>query len=79
MRMHVPLSLKKYRGFGGSGLIPQTLLNLQSGGTTKLSAVSYALAMAVLVVAGKVECTSPPPFLLLLMSERLVRQLVSVS
>ena len=40
-------------GFGGSGLIPQTILNLSSGGKGTASAVAYAVSMAsfVLVLA----------------------------
>ena len=38
-------------GFGGSGLIPQTLLNMQCGGHGRLSSISYAIALAALVVA----------------------------
>mmetsp|Transcript_10603 Transcript_10603/g.16188 ORF Transcript_10603/g.16188 Transcript_10603/m.16188 type:complete len:463 (-) Transcript_10603:26-1414(-) len=34
-------------GFGGSGLIPNTLLNLQSGGRGKISVIAYAAVMAV--------------------------------
>mmetsp|Transcript_39803 Transcript_39803/g.77944 ORF Transcript_39803/g.77944 Transcript_39803/m.77944 type:complete len:318 (+) Transcript_39803:104-1057(+) len=37
-------------GFGGCGLIPQTLLNAQSGGRGIVSSVSYALCMGVCVV-----------------------------
>lgn len=37
-------------GFGGCGLIPQTVLNLKSGGGGPLSSISYALAMASFVL-----------------------------
>mmetsp|Transcript_6665 Transcript_6665/g.17367 ORF Transcript_6665/g.17367 Transcript_6665/m.17367 type:complete len:235 (-) Transcript_6665:83-787(-) len=37
-------------GFGGCGLIPQTLLNSQAGGQKRLSAAAYAIAMASFVV-----------------------------
>lgn len=37
-------------GFGGCGLIPQTVLNAQSGGRGRLSAAAYAVAMALFVV-----------------------------
>lgn len=40
-----------FGGFGGSGLIPQTVLNMKSGGSTRLSTFSYASAMAFMVVA----------------------------
>jgi SulP family sulfate permease len=38
-------------GFGGCGLIPQTVLNLKSGGGGAFSSISYAVAMALFVVA----------------------------
>lgn len=38
-------------GFGGCGLIPQTLLNLKSGGKGTASSVASAGAMALLIVA----------------------------
>lgn len=38
-------------GFGGCGLIPQTVLNAQSGGRGRLSALAYALSMGGFVVA----------------------------
>ena len=38
-------------GFGGCGLIPQTVLNLNSGGGGRLSSLAYAAAMATFVVA----------------------------
>ncbi|CAM9558353.1 unnamed protein product [Chrysoparadoxa australica] len=38
-------------GFGGCGLMPQTLLNLQQGGRGTASSLSYALSMAVSVAA----------------------------
>jgi len=38
-------------GFGGCGLIPQTVLNLQSGGRGVLSSVACAVSMAAFVVA----------------------------
>lgn len=38
-------------GFGGCGLIPQTVLNLKSGGGGSISSISYAVAMALFVVA----------------------------
>lgn len=41
-------------GFGGCGLIPQTVLNAQSGGRGRLSAASYAVAMGLFVV-----CAAP--------------------
>mmetsp|Transcript_22575 Transcript_22575/g.36904 ORF Transcript_22575/g.36904 Transcript_22575/m.36904 type:complete len:304 (+) Transcript_22575:101-1012(+) len=37
-------------GFGGCGLIPQTVLNLKSGGGGPFSSISYAIAMASFVV-----------------------------
>lgn len=37
-------------GFGGCGLIPQTVLNIKSGGLGSFSSVSYALAMASFVL-----------------------------
>ena len=37
-------------GFGGCGLIPQTVLNLKSGGGGPLSSISYAVAMASIVL-----------------------------
>jgi SulP family sulfate permease len=37
-------------GFGGCGLIPQTVLNLKSGGGGPFSSISYALAMASFVL-----------------------------
>jgi len=37
-------------GFGGCGLIPQTVLNLNSGGGGALSSASYALSMAAFVL-----------------------------
>ena len=37
-------------GFGGCGLIPQTVLNLKSGGGGPFSSISYALAMSSFVV-----------------------------
>ena len=37
-------------GFGGCGLIPQTVLNIKSGGVGSFSSVSYALAMASFVL-----------------------------
>ena len=37
-------------GFGGCGLIPQTVLNVNSGGGGRFSSVAYALAMASFVV-----------------------------
>jgi len=40
-----------FGGFGGCGLIPQTLLNTQSGGRGSLSSAAYAMAMATFVVA----------------------------
>jgi SulP family sulfate permease len=39
-----------FGGFGGCGLIPQTLLNIQSGGRGTLSVVSYAFIMAVSIL-----------------------------
>eukprot|EP00802_Teleaulax_amphioxeia_P010287 Tamp_10313.p1 GENE.Tamp_10313~~Tamp_10313.p1 ORF type:complete len:530 (-),score=53.03 Tamp_10313:467-1990(-) len=36
-----------FGGFGGCGLIPNTLLNLQSGGRGTLSGLSYAVALAL--------------------------------
>eukprot|EP00978_Attheya_sp_CCMP212_P037966 scaffold183646_cov57-Attheya_sp.AAC.1 len=40
-------------GFGGCGLLPQTILSTQSGGRTALSGLSYAVALALsTVVAG---------------------------
>ncbi|KAL3799424.1 hypothetical protein HJC23_013879 [Cyclotella cryptica] len=38
-------------GFGGCGLIPQTVLNLKSGGGGAFSSISYAVAMGLFVVA----------------------------
>lgn len=37
-------------GFGGCGLIPQSVLNIKSGGGGPLSSISYALAMASFVL-----------------------------
>lgn len=37
-------------GFGGCGLIPQTVLNLKSGGGGPTSSISYAVAMASFVL-----------------------------
>merc|ERR1712083_355549 len=37
-------------GFGGCGLIPQTVLNLKSGGGGPLSSAMYATAMAAFVL-----------------------------
>ena len=37
-------------GFGGCGLIPQTVLNIKSGGGGPFSSMSYALAMASFVL-----------------------------
>ena len=37
-------------GFGGCGLIPQTVLNLKSGGGGPLSSLVYAVSMAVFVL-----------------------------
>lgn len=37
-------------GFGGCGLIPQTVLNVKSGGRGQVSSISYALAMASFVL-----------------------------
>lgn len=37
-------------GFGGCGLIPQTVLNIKSGGGGPFSSISYALAMASFVL-----------------------------
>lgn len=37
-------------GFGGCGLIPQTVLNIKSGGGGKFSSISYALSMASFVL-----------------------------
>ncbi|KAG8462673.1 hypothetical protein KFE25_004649 [Diacronema lutheri] len=37
-------------GFGGCGLIPQTVLNAQSGGRARLSAAAYSLSLAAFVV-----------------------------
>lgn len=37
-------------GFGGCGLIPQSVLNIKSGGGGILSSISYALAMASFVL-----------------------------
>jgi MFS superfamily sulfate permease-like transporter len=37
-------------GFGGCGLIPQSVLNIKSGGGGTLSSISYALAMASFVL-----------------------------
>lgn len=39
-------------GFGGCGLIPQTVLNLNSGGGGDLSSLCYAAALAAFVVVG---------------------------
>merc|ERR1712023_76168 len=39
-----------FGGFGGCGLIPQTVLNLKSGGGGKFSSASYAAAMAAFIV-----------------------------
>lgn len=39
-----------FGGFGGCGLIPQTLLNMQSGGRGSLSSLSYAFSMALAVL-----------------------------
>jgi SulP family sulfate permease len=41
-----------FGGFGGSGLIPQTLLNMQSGGRGSLSSIAYAVSMALCVAFG---------------------------
>merc|ERR1712003_474857 len=37
-------------GFGGCGLVPQTILNVESGGGGALSSASYAASMASFVV-----------------------------
>ena len=37
-------------GFGGCGLIPQTVLNIKSGGEGQFSSIAYALAMASFVL-----------------------------
>jgi SulP family sulfate permease len=37
-------------GFGGCGLIPQTVLNAQAGGRSRVSSGSYAVATALIVV-----------------------------
>merc|ERR1712048_1190839 len=37
-------------GFGGSGLVPQTILNVKSGGGGALSSAAYAASMASFVV-----------------------------
>lgn len=37
-------------GFGGCGLIPQTVLNLKSGGGGPLSSIVYAVSMAMFVL-----------------------------
>lgn len=37
-------------GFGGCGLIPQTVLNIKSGGGGPAASISYAIAMALMVV-----------------------------
>jgi MFS superfamily sulfate permease-like transporter len=37
-------------GFGGCGLIPQTVLNMKSGGGGPLSSLVYAVSMAVFVL-----------------------------
>jgi SulP family sulfate permease len=39
-----------FGGFGGCGLIPQSILNLQSGGKGKISALVYAAIMAISVL-----------------------------
>lgn len=39
-----------FGGFGGCGLIPQTLLNIQSGGSGSVSVLAYAVVMAVSIV-----------------------------
>jgi len=39
-----------FGGFGGCGLIPQTLLNIQSGGRGTISVLSYAFIMAVSIL-----------------------------
>lgn len=39
-----------FGGFGGCGLIPQTVLNIKSGGGGSFSSASYAAAMAAFVV-----------------------------
>ena len=39
-----------FGGFGGCGLIPQTVLNIKSGGGGPLASASYAAAMAAFVV-----------------------------
>merc|ERR1711871_1415597 len=39
-----------FGGFGGCGLIPQTVLNIKSGGGGKWSSASYAAAMAAFIV-----------------------------
>ncbi|KAL3782136.1 hypothetical protein ACHAWO_007496, partial [Cyclotella atomus] len=39
-----------FGGFGGCGLIPQTVLNIKSGGGGAFSSASYAAAMAAFVV-----------------------------
>ena len=39
-----------FGGFGGCGLIPNTLLNGKSGGCTRISTLSYALSLAMFVV-----------------------------
>jgi MFS superfamily sulfate permease-like transporter len=41
-----------FGGFGGCGLIPQTVLNIKSGGGGPLSVMSYAFAMAFFIVIG---------------------------
>lgn len=50
--MHVSLALGStvsalFGGFGGCGLIPQTLLNIQSGGRGTVSVLIYSFIMAV--------------------------------
>jgi MFS superfamily sulfate permease-like transporter len=37
-------------GFGGCGLIPQSVLNIKSGGGGPMSSISYALAMSSFVL-----------------------------
>jgi SulP family sulfate permease len=41
-----------FGGFGGCGLIPQSFLNLQSGGKGKISVLVYAAIMAISVLFG---------------------------
>lgn len=38
-------------GFGGCGLVPQTILNLKSGGGGPISSYAYAISMALFVMA----------------------------